>query len=193
MQTTTNDIFKRLATGDRYRRFFSLMEVMGFDTLTVNYSGGGDSGGPDNYTFHPDAKPSTAKKIEEYFEEFLCEPIWNHHGSFADGGGFSVDGEVVWDAKEKTVSISGCNHYYEYDEEGEDSGQVDEEWGETVNSIDDDYDDSQEEDNFECVAFYSIHILEKQLPPEHHNRMIAAAITGDVGAIKYVKWCEQNK
>ena len=191
MQTTTNDIFKILTTGDKYRRFFSLMEVMGFNTLTVNYSGGGDSGGPDGYTFHPDAKPGTAKKIEERFEEFLCEPIWNRHGSFADGGGFSVDGSVIWDAKEKNVSISGCDHYYEYDEDGEDAGQNDEEWGDTVAELDEDYDDSNEE-GFECAAFYYTCILEKKMPVEHHNRMIAAAITGDVDAIKYVKWCENH-
>ena len=117
----TNETFKKLTTGCFYDRLFAFMDECQINNINVAYSGGGDSG----YVDHIDLMFSNKNKmslddrsklnsdVADAFEEELAQPIWDKHGGFADGGGYSVDGQVIYNAKDKTVIISGTDHYWD--------------------------------------------------------------------------------
>lgn len=186
-------VFSDLSVGDERVRIFRLMEVLGLDTIRVNYTGGGDSGSIEEIEFHPEV--ASNRKIYEFirdrFEETLSDPVWNMHGSFADGGGYSVDGVVVWDAKGKDVSIRGTHHYYECDEDGEETENHDEDFEEACFNWEEG-DPDRDEPSYEMLYVYAKFILKDRFPGEYHNRMVAAAMASDVGAVEYVKWCESG-
>ena len=184
-------IFTDLSVGDERLRVLRFMDVLGLETIHVNYSGGGDSGSVDNIEFFPEdtVNRNTYQFITTRFEETLSGPVWDHHGSFADGGGYSVSGSVVWNAKEKEVSIQGTHHYYEYNDEGEETESNDEDFAETCFDFDED-DPVDEEPSFDILYAYAKFVLKDKFPGEYHNRMLAAAIKKDKDAIEYVKWCE---
>ena len=184
-------IFADLSVGDERLRVLRFMDVLGLDTIYVNYSGGGDSGSVDDIQFHPDrdSNRDIYEFITSRFEDALAQPIWDKHGSFADGGGFSVNGAVVWDAKEKVVTIRGTDHYWEYDDEGEESDSHEEEWEEGCYE----WEAGDPEDgtpSFDMLYAYAKFVLKGKFPGEYHNRMLAAAMEKDKGAVEYVKWCE---
>jgi hypothetical protein len=184
-------IFSDLTVGDERVRIFRLMDVLGLDTIRVNYSGGGDSGSIEEISFHPevDSNRKLYEFITDRFEETLSQPVWDMHGSFADGGGYNVDGAVVWDAKGKDVSIRGTHHYYECDEDGEETDSNDEDFEEACFNWEEE-DPDRGEPSFEMLYVYAKFILKGKFPGEYHNRMVAAALQEDMGAIEYVKWCE---
>ena len=93
-------LFADLSTGCFEKRFLAYMNAVGLERLTINYSGGGDSGGMDHMEFHPAIDSKVESGIQSDLEEDLCNPIYNRHGSFADGGGYYVDGEVTYRSKE---------------------------------------------------------------------------------------------
>lgn len=189
MTVDLDTVFTKLLASDERLRLLNLIELMGFDSVRVEYSGGGDSGSVDFIEFLPNRNKSS-DFIRDYFEETLSQPIWDTHGSFADGGGYSVNGSVVWDAKEKTVDIMGTHHYYECDEDGEETDSNDEDWAESIYSAEDD--DEVRDDSYDCLFAYAKYVLKDKFPGEYHNRMIAAAIQGDEHAKKYVKWVEDG-
>ena len=197
MSVDLDTVFAKLSVEDERLRILNLMELLGFDTIHVNYSGGGDSGSVDNVEFFPTptskSQKDAAKFIEKRFEEPLSQPIWDKHGSFADGGGFSVNGIVVWDAKQKMVDINGTDHYWEYDEEGEESDSSEEEWGEGVYEFDEDDQTPSQNYSYDCLSAYAQFVLKDQFPGEYHNRIVAGAIQGDKQAKEYVKWVEGGK
>lgn len=194
MTVDLDTVFTKLAVSDDRLRVLNLLELLGFDTLRVNYSGGGDSGSVENFEFHPapetKEKKHAAKFVETRFEETLSQPIWDTHGSFADGGGYSVDGSVVWNVTEKMVDIQGTHHYYEYDDEGEETENNDEDWAEGVYQYDEGDEVEVEDYDCDCLLAYAQCVLKEKFPGEYHNRIVAAAIQGDKGAVEYVKWVE---
>lgn len=184
-------IFSDLSVGDEKLRVLRFMDVLGLDTIRVNYSGGGDSGSVDDIEFLPDG--AVARNVYEFitnrFDELLSQPIWDKHGSFADGGGYSVSGTVVWDAKEKAVTIRGTDHYYEYDDEGDETNSEDVDWEEGCFDWEDG-DPDRSDPSFDMLYAYAKFVLKDKFPGEYHNRMLAAAMEKDQGAVEYVKWCE---
>jgi hypothetical protein len=179
-------LFDSLSLGSFESRFFAYMKAVGLDRITVHYSGGGDSGGMDYMSFHPTTNDALEDSIKEHFEEALCNPIYNRHGSFADGGGYNVDGEVVWDVTEGTVHIEGTDHYYEYGDEDEESkNERDEGFDETLYSSSN-YKGHGGERDYELVLMFARHFKIK-LPEELHNRLLIEATNGNEYAIEYVR------
>jgi hypothetical protein len=193
-----NEIYNELVVGDFHDRLFAFMKICGIKSIDVNYSGGGDSGGVDNMDvyFEENSKLSlndrTAihKKIVDKWEEELAQPIWNRHGGFADGGGYSVSGVVTYNTNNKSVVMSGTDHHYGddyYDEEGnltEDSEEKETaiDWEETVlikNEVE------KQESGYDFLCFYA-NVLNVPLPEEFHNRVLIAAVEGDLGAKEYI-------
>ena len=204
--------FDKLTVGDEYQTFFSLIESLGYKRVHVNYSGGGDSGGTDTIDFLPVPKDNDKNKnekydiqrrISEHFEEFLSNPIYSRHGSFADGGGYSVDGIVVWDIPSKEVTIEGTEHNWgqnDSEEDDEDAEETCEDTGfeEPVYSFEDGTGlhprgSTDQSRSFEVLCFYVRNILKKKLPEVLHNRVLAAIIEGDESAKDYVAFLEEQK
>jgi len=199
--TMTNDtvdfekIFTELSVGDERIRVLRFMDVLGLSSIRVNYSGGGDSGSVDDIEFHP--QDAVGRNLYEFitnrFEEILSQPVWDVHGSFADGGGYSVNGTVVWDASTKEVNLYGTHHYYEYDDEGEETDSNDEDFEEACFSWEDGDPERSEGPCFDMIYAYAKFVLKDKFPGEYHNRILAAAMEKDAGAIEYVKWVEGGK
>lgn len=196
----TNETFKKLTTGCFYDRLFAFMEECKINNITVAYSGGGDSGSVDSIdvmfskksNMSLDEKSALNKAVEDWFEEELSQPIWNKHGSFADGGGYSVNGHVVYNAKDKTVIISGTDHYWsdsynEETEEYEEDEGYEEGWDDLIYSKKEEIGDWEDDtEDYEFVIFYAIHVKKAQLPEEIHNRILLAATDGDSNAKRYI-------
>lgn len=192
-----NESFKKITTGDFHDRLFAFMGELGIEKIILSYSGGGDSGSVDNVdlSFSKNNKMSLndrnilTKNISDTFEEELAQPIWDKHGSFADGGGYSVDGSVTYNVQDKSVILSGTDHY----------------WGESIedNEDEDNYEETERSEDWEDVIlvkeevektegydfalFYATHILKDKLPEELHNRVLIAAVDGDLQAKEYVQ------
>ena len=195
-----NESFKKIISGDFHDRLFAFMNELGIDKIILSYSGGGDSGSVDNLdlkfskknTMSLGDRNNLVKNISEVFEEELAQPIWDKHGSFADGGGYSVDGYVTYSVKDKSVVLSGTDHYWgqEYDDsEDEDAADIeeqsrDEDW-EDVILLKENIDNTEEEYDF--AYFYAKHIIKGKLPEELHNRVLIAATDGDIEAKKYIQ------
>ena len=178
--------FDSLIIGSFEQRLFAYMNLVGIREIEVEYSGGGDSGGMDSINFHPsEIKKKIAEGIRNDLEEQLSSAIYNRHGGFADGGGYYVNGSVVYDSINKTIVISGTDHITEYGEEQED-GDYEE--------------DTREEDWEEQLTFYKSKdidcqfaymfardVLNGKFDEEFHNKLITyAAINKDEFAEKYV-------
>ena len=183
-------LFDSLSLGSFESRLFAYMKVVGLDKITVHYSGGGDSGGMDYMSFQPSTKNDDLENsIKENLEEPLTSPIYSRHGSFADGGGYNVDGEVIWDAKNGRVSIEGTDHYYECsdDEDSEETKEErDEGFDETLYDSSDDKGRGGERE-YELVFMFAKDYFKKKLPEEFHNRLLIEATNGDEYATQYVK------
>lgn len=192
-----NEIYNDLVVGDFHDRLFAFMKICGIESIDVNYSGGGDSGGVDHIEIYFDNKNKLSlsersklqKEIIDKFEEELAQPIWDRHGGFADGGGFSVDGIVTYSANAKCVRISGTDNYYGdecYDEEGNETEEAPktEDWEENV-LIKEEVD--KNDSGYDFLCFYATNVLKAPLPEEFHNRVLIAAVDGDVGAKEYIQ------
>ena len=188
-----NELFEKLTNGSFYDRFLNFMKAAGLKQVRVSYSGGGDSGGPDGIEISPNTNRALNSEIVSQFEEELSEPIYQRHGSFADGGGYSVDGRVIWDAANNNVIIEGTDHYYTYedsDSEDEDAEetQTDTEWGEVIFSKSEDYEDVASGDSdYSLLCLYAKWFLKGgKLPEEYHNRVLMAAVDGEDSAKEYI-------
>lgn len=186
-----NELFDKLTCGSFYDRFLNFMEAAGLKQVRVEYSGGGDSGGPEGMEFSPSKNKSLCEDIRSSFEEELSEPIYQRHGSFADGGGYSVNGEVIWDSTDKTVRMEGTDHHYSYedcDEENEDfePEETDSDWEETIFTKDENTKNYGDKD-YSLVCLYAKHFMKGKFPEEYHNRILAAAaVEGDESAKEYI-------
>lgn len=187
------ELFNNLTSGDGSSRVLALIKSCGLDKIVVNYSGGGDSGGMENMEFYPDDAISKTVKdvLESSLEDALCDPIYSKHGSFADGGGYYVNGRVTWDAKNEIVTIDGTDYITEYtwndDEDEEYEGEESEiPWEEVLYSKEDLEEDLDYGKDYELVYIYS-QIFGK-LPEEFHNQMLTIAATNeDEDAKNYIK------
>lgn len=188
-----DELFDNLTKGHFYKRLFAFMKEVGLQKIDVNYSGGGDSGGMDNMDFYPAVNRKIEDAITEELEEDLCNPIYNRHGGFADGGGYYVNGTVSYRADKNEVWISGTDHITEYnydaDSENEDDYEEesrDEDWEECLYNSD--RFESKEEVDFQFIYYYSKYVIGGKLPEVYHNRLLAeASTTEDEYAIRYVK------
>ena len=185
-------LFNDLSTGSFEQRLFSYMDAVGLSRIELEYSGGGDSGGVDHMTFVPAVGTAVEDTFREQLEEALSNPIYNRHGSFADGGGYHVNGVVLYDAKNRLINISGTEHnttysYNEQEDDYEDEETSEEEWEETLFTPKD-FDKKRLGRDFTFVYLYARDFLKSKLPEEFHNRMLTEAATNnDEDAVNYVK------
>jgi hypothetical protein len=195
-----NETYNEMVVGDFHDRLFAFMKICGIKSIDVNYSGGGDSGGVDHIDvyFAESSKISlndrTAlnRRIVDKWEEELAQPIWNRHGGFADGGGYSVSGVVTYNAHIKSVAISGTDHHHGddyYDEEGNEIEEREEketaiDWEENL-LIEKEVE--KRESGYDFLCFYANNVLNSPLPEEFHNRVLIAAVEGDLGAKEYIQ------
>lgn len=192
----TNELFDRLTLGSSYQRLFAFCKSVGISRINVEYSGGGDSGGPDNVEILPKVSKEVADFVHNDLAEELSNPIYDRHGSFADGGGYSVNGTVVYDIENNKAWIEGVDHYYEYseseneDEEGEETSN-DEEWDEMLYDHEDSDNELGEERDYKFALEYA-KLTKKSFTDAIHNQMSAAAIAGDESAKEYMVWASKN-
>lgn len=192
----TNELFDRLTLGSSYQRLFAFCKGLGISRINVEYSGGGDSGGMDSIEVIPKSiDKEVVNFIRNNLEEELSNPIYDRHGSFADGGGYSVNGTVVYDIANNKAWIEGTDHFYEYndseneDEEGEETSS-DEAWVRMLYDHEDE-DELGDEREYEFALHYA-KLTNKPFPDAIHNQMSAAAITGDENAKEYMAWAKKN-
>lgn len=193
----TNELFDRLTLGSSYQRLFAFCKGLGISRINVEYSGGGDSGGTDSVEVLPkEVGKEVVDFIRNNLEETLSDPIYNRHGSFADGGGYSVNGTVVYDIANNKAWIEGTDHYYEWhesenEEEEEEETCSDESWDETLYDHEDDEEELGDEREYKFALHYA-KLTNKPFPDAIHNQMSAAAITGDDDAKEYMAWAKKN-
>lgn len=180
-----------MTKGTFENRFFNFMKTVGIKKVKVHYSGGGDDGGVDSIEFvyaedcnlNEKEKNIIYNRTSEKFEEELGSPVYSRHGSFADGGGFHVNGTVIWDSTSKTVSIEGTEHYYEYDDDGEEINSSDVDWEDVIYN-------EQDEDpriiSYDVLCFYASNFLKEDLSEEINNRILMAAANGDEDAKEFL-------
>lgn len=198
-----NKLFDCMTTGSFYRRFFAFCRGVGVSRVIVQYSGGGDSGGVDNIevtlgkgSWTDEQKKSINNFFRENLEEELGNPIYDRHGSFADGGGYSVDGSVIYNAETNTAWIEGTDHNYEYSEseDGEEEEETcsDESWDEMLYDAETSVDEEDQigendERTYDFIVAYA-KLKNQALPEVYHNHLAAAAIAGDDEAKEYMAW-----
>lgn len=185
--------FDSLITGCFEHRLFAYMNLVGISKIEVEYSGGGDSGGMDSINFYPSEINSEINKnvtegIRGDLEEQLSSAIYSRHGGFADGGGYYVNGSVLYDSDNKVVVISGTDHITEYGDEKEDGDYEEdtreEDWEETL--FDANVKKSKEID-CQFAYMFARDVLGGQFDEEFHNKLITyAAINKDEFAEEYV-------
>lgn len=74
--------------------------------LTINYSGGGDSGGADGWYITMEDGSEKSVDADKFNITDICEkPIYDRFYSFAFNG--SVSGSVVWNVPQRRVYIGG--------------------------------------------------------------------------------------
>ena len=217
MKTNLSD----LATGCYEKRLFAFMRATGIGTITLEYSGGGDSGCVDSRTVCNAEGKCIASPKWIHKEEELEKPIWDKHGSFADGGGFRVSGAVEWNAINGTVEMSGTEYtdvYPEVDSEDEEAQELaydSEHEQETLEWCDVLYDSGwlrgsamfnrlregkvssiiSEEQGFDVHFLLLYAKCVQPLPKEMHLRVVAEAICNpkSVELIEYMKLLPQSK
>ena len=217
MKTNLSD----LATGCYEKRLFAFMRATGIGTITLEYSGGGDSGCVDSRTVCNAEGKCIASPKWIHKEEELEKPIWDKHGSFADGGGFRVSGAVEWNAINGTVEMSGTEYtdvYPEVDSEDEEAQELaydSEHEQETLEWCDELYDSGwlrgsamfnrlregkvssiiSEEQGFDVHFLLLYAKCVQPLPKEMHLRVVAEAICNpkSVELIEYMKLLPQSK
>lgn len=162
------------------------MEVFELSEVRAEYSGGGDSGGLDQVLCWGKDHNGSIGRIESVLSRYgnkahdqISAPIYGKFGSFADSGGYSVSGAIVY--KDNTVMFEGTHHYYECDEDGIETESHDEKFSEEFGLIHD------KEEDFYLVNLYANEYLQSKLPEEFHNRMMtAAALNSDQAAVEYL-------
>lgn len=74
--------------------------------LTINYSGGGDSGGADGWYLTMEDGSEKSVDVDKFNIVDICEkPIYDKFYGFAFNG--SVSGSVKWNVSERRVYIGG--------------------------------------------------------------------------------------
>ena len=74
--------------------------------LTINFSGGGDSGGADGWVLTMEDGSDISVDLDKFNIANICEkPIYDKFYGFAFNG--SVSGSVTWNVSQRRVQISG--------------------------------------------------------------------------------------
>lgn len=189
--TMNSEVFDNITTGSFEKRFLNFMKLFSIKEIHIHYSGGGDSGGVDHITFFysddisPDHRAAIESSISNNLEEELSTAIYQRHGGFADGGGYSVDGYVLWNSTANLVKICGTDHYYSYNDDDEESEESTSEGWEDV-LFDNSWDRNESIDrNYDLICVY-YEITKNKLPDEFHNRLLMEAVEGDESAKNYI-------
>jgi hypothetical protein len=104
-------------TGMTRPEVFAELASRGADRAVVEFSGGNDEGGPDSITLYKGesgvgglsasayagADSTAEERADAELVASLSQPIYDAYGGF--DGDFDVNGEVIWDAEEKTVQM----------------------------------------------------------------------------------------
>ena len=186
----THQLFEKMTKGQFESRFLAFMEACELSEVHAQYSGGGDSGGLDRVRCYGNDHNGSIQRLESTLSSYgnkahdqISDPIYNKFGSFADGGGYPVDGAIVY--KDTMVLLEGTHHYYECDEDGEETENRDEEFSEELWSTDPFV--CRDPEDFVLVNLYATEYLQSKLPEEFHNRMITvAALNSDQSAVEYL-------
>ena len=197
-------------------RFCHFMRLVGIEKVNVCYSGGGDSGSVESIEVHA---PTMNAKVKSNLEKELMEKeddlghwVWERHGSFADGGGYYVNGRVVFsvgtDEKEDRVWIEGSDYETEYEDYDEEIGEYETEtenespfealcWqrdegevygGQRIGSM---FGSSERKTDLGLLISYA-KLSYKEIPEEIHNMILTAASMGDEEAKDYIKKKKQK-
>ena len=85
---------------------FEVLKKTKVELLTINYSGGGDSGGADEWTLTMEDGSDISVDIDKFNIANICEkPIYDKFYGFAFNG--SVSGSVTWNVSQRRVYIDG--------------------------------------------------------------------------------------
>jgi alpha/beta superfamily hydrolase len=85
---------------------FDVLKKNKIELLTINFSGGGDSGGADDWTLTMGDGSDKSVDVDKFNIADICEkPIYDKYYGFAFNG--SVSGSVVWNVSQRRIYISG--------------------------------------------------------------------------------------
>jgi hypothetical protein len=85
---------------------FDVLKKNKIELLTINFSGGGDSGGADGWNLTMEDGSEISVDLDKFNIANICEkPIYDKFYGFAFNG--SVSGSVVWKVSERRVYIFG--------------------------------------------------------------------------------------
>lgn len=199
-------------------RFCHFMRLVGIEKVNVGYSGGGDSGAVESIEVHAPTMDATVKSnLEQELmekEDDLGHWVWERHGSFADGGGYYVNGKVVYsvgtEEKEDQVWIEGSDYETEYEDYNEETEEYETEnenetpfqatcWQRDTGDVYDgqriggvfgamglNWDANGRKPDLGLLISY-VKLSYKEIPEEIHNLILTAASMGDEEAKDYIK------
>ena len=85
---------------------FDVLKKNKVELLTINFSGGGDSGGADDWVLTMGDGSDISVDIDKFNIVDICEkPIYDKFYGFAFNG--NVSGSVVWNVPQRRVYIGG--------------------------------------------------------------------------------------
>ena len=85
---------------------FDVLKKNKVELLTINFSGGGDSGGADDWVLTMGDGSDISVNIDKFNIVDICEkPIYDKFYGFAFNG--NVSGSVVWNVPQRRVYIGG--------------------------------------------------------------------------------------
>jgi hypothetical protein len=85
---------------------FDVLKKNKIELLTINFSGGGDSGGADDWIITMGDGSDKSVNLDSFNISEICEkPIYDKFYGFAFNG--SVSGSVIWNVSQRRVYISG--------------------------------------------------------------------------------------
>jgi len=113
------------------------LRELGVALCVMTYEGGGDQGGPDKYVLtYADGRVEESTDYPGFglpagLADLIYSPIGAKHGSWADGGGYSASGVVIYDVLgEKAIwkEVEELTNHYEHESDLLD-GEIDFDFG----------------------------------------------------------------
>lgn len=101
-----DDVFEGCEEDNKPQLVFEVLKKNKVELLTINYSGGGDSGGADEWTLTMEDGSDISIDLDKFNIANICEkPIYDKFYGFAFNG--SVSGSVTWNVSQRRVYIDG--------------------------------------------------------------------------------------
>jgi len=101
-----DDVFEGCEEDNKPQLVFDVLKKNKVAFLTINYSGGGDSGGADGWHLTMEDGSEKSINLDSFNISEICEkPIYDKFYGFAFNG--SVSGSVVWNVSQRRVYIGG--------------------------------------------------------------------------------------